>query len=624
MRTIVASMWLASLLAFPTWSAERAGRQELTGTVEVLVEDDFARGRHRTVHLLRGGDGVAREVRLPSSFAPRTGDRVRLRARVVGDEVVDVADVAFLGRTGASAAATAAAATERRLLVLVVDFEGSAVSCQTSSVSDLVFDGAQSVRGLYAETSFGQTLFPRDTDGNGQSDVHRVTIAGNLSSCDYADWADAADVAAVAAGVTLSLYQHRLYVLPSDVSCPWAGLANLGCYGTCRAWVATCWIPDVYAHELGHNLGFGHASTDPGNDGQIDCEYCDRSDFMGIGGVGWRQVNGPHKLQAGWLPPSAVVSPGSSAQTIVLESIETDPVESVFPQVLEVHPPGGGDPYYFSYRRPTGYDAGLNSDYASRTAIHRHAGSYQQTLLVDHLDDGDTFTDEADGVEVTQVSHDATTVTLLVGGGCAAAAPFASLTPATMTVAPGETVELELSVTSSDGGDCGSSQLTLSPSVAPGFSVEVLGGATVPLAPGASAARTIRVTAPAAAPDGTFPVSVALSGPAPEHSAQTSASLQVVGEAPDPPAQLVARARHSAVVLGWGPGVAAGYRIYRDGTPVGETQSAGWLDAGVAVGASHLYRVTALDAAGRESAGATVSITVPAGRRLKRDLSGGR
>ena len=80
-------------------------------------------------------------------------------------------------------------------------------------------------------------------------------------ACDAYGWAAAAESAAQAAGVNLGLYQHRVIVLPSNVTCTWAGLGNVGCGSYCRAWVKTCNLQDVYAHEIGHNVdGNGNGS----------------------------------------------------------------------------------------------------------------------------------------------------------------------------------------------------------------------------------------------------------------------------------------------------------------------------------------------------------------------------
>lgn len=84
-----------------------------------------------------------------------------------------------------------------------------------------MYTNSRSVDGLYRETSLGQVSFPADTDGNGQADVFRpFAISYDNSSCDYYSWASAAETAAQAAGVNLSLYRHRVFVLPCYFDLP--------------------------------------------------------------------------------------------------------------------------------------------------------------------------------------------------------------------------------------------------------------------------------------------------------------------------------------------------------------------------------------------------------------------
>jgi hypothetical protein len=62
--------------------------------------------------------------------------------------------------------------------------------------------------------------------------------------------------------------------------------------------------------------------------------------------------------------------------------------------------------YFFSYRRPVGFDASLLSWYADRTSIHLWNGEDESYLLAT-IGDGESFTD-ASGLSVTQTGHDAT------------------------------------------------------------------------------------------------------------------------------------------------------------------------------------------------------------------------
>jgi hypothetical protein len=84
---------------------------------------------------------------------------------------------------------------------------------------------------------------------------------------------------------------------------------------------------------------------------------------------------------------------------------------------------------------------------------------------------------------------------------------------------------------------------------------------------------------------------------------------------PTPPATLAARiVSPSSVRLSWPAATddigVTGYRITRDGTRLAVVATPGWSDSTVAAG-PHSYAVTALDAAGNESTGATTSAVVP-------------
>ncbi len=148
------------------------------------------------------------------------------------------------------------------------------------------------VDGCYQDSSFGALGFGGAVYPGGTPDVVRVTVneaAAIGGVCNYSAWGAAADKAAT--GVSLANYQHRVYVLPSNAGCSWAGLAYVGCGSSCQAWVKAysgqaCGYPDAYAHEIGHNLGMWHASTDANNDGTLDCEYCDT---VGLHGLRHRQ-----------------------------------------------------------------------------------------------------------------------------------------------------------------------------------------------------------------------------------------------------------------------------------------------------------------------------------------------
>ena len=84
---------------------------------------------------------------------------------------------------------------------------------------------------------------------------------------------------------------------------------------------------------------------------------------------------------------------------------------------------------------------------------------------------------------------------------------------------------------------------------------------------------------------------------------------------PSAPSGLTASPGDTSVSLSWWPasdnaGV-AGYNVYRNGTRIGTTTSAGYVDRGVTNGTSYSYYVTAYDAAGNTSAASSSVSATP-------------
>jgi hypothetical protein len=430
-------MLVAIALVLGLAGAADARQLAVSGRLEVVQVDDFDHGQSRVIHRVRD-DRTGREYEL-DDVAPglRHGMRVRAQGRVKrgvrrdGARVLTAPAGGELSLTVLDAAMPAAAlvAGGRKALTMVVDFsqDGKTVACTDAAIAGTMFSGNPSVDKLYQETSFGQLSWPADTNGNGAPDVVRVTINDAGNDCDTTTWRSLADAAATAAGMNLGLYQHRVYVLPSTVGCQWAGYAQIGCGSACWAMIATCDRGDVYAHELGHNLGMWHASFDADGNGAVDptCpwgswsgggEYCDDSDFMGISTNVWRQTNGPHKHQMGWIPANKVVDVAAGG-TYAVAPLETDPATTSLPLLLRVARPAPASGYYYlSYRRRVGYDAGMRSSYADRTNIHTSPGG--NTLLVSFIGDGQTFADSSNALTISQVSHDATAAQIAVAMSC--------------------------------------------------------------------------------------------------------------------------------------------------------------------------------------------------------------
>merc|ERR1719331_3283993 len=129
----------------------------------------------------------------------------------------------------------------------------------------------------------------------------------------------------------------------------------------------------IIAHELGHNLGASHDSTDRDDDGVKDHEYGDGTGLMGQGMCGFTAV---HRVLFGLIPQSAQVThPGCGTHgpsNITLQALDINPGTTLGPKSLIRIPRHGGGHYYISFRRGHGYDANMRTLYKSRVHVHVH------------------------------------------------------------------------------------------------------------------------------------------------------------------------------------------------------------------------------------------------------------
>jgi hypothetical protein len=622
MRKLVRPAVLAAALwtLLPPTHAEEI---EVTGELLVVYADDFANHRADVLYLLqdhRSGRTVrlrTREEQAPREW--RTGTRLKVRGQAAtGNEEVVLA----ANGTGVEVleVASAAVAGQRPTLVILLNFQNAPNECTPAGVSNLVFGATSSVDGLYQEMSNGGLWFTGTVVGP-------YTINYNSSgNCDYTAWANAADAAATAAGIQLSQFQHKVYVLPKRNPCSWAGLGTVG-GNPSRAWIGLCDVADVYAHELGHNLGMHHSATDANNDGAADCEYCDNSDIMGYAGPGLRWLNGPHLDQMGWLETGKVVTVTADT-TLNLAPLALEAAATPYPQLFKITKPGTAAFYYVSYRRALGYDAKLGASYLDRASVHHFAGGSAKTHLIAALSDNGSFVDAGSGFTIRQLSHNNDFVTLQIGFSCTPAAPTISLTPPATSVAPGTNATFTVNIINNDSAACAASTFQLAPVGPAGWPVAV-NPASVTLHPGQATSVTLTVPVPVSAAPGNYSVGVSVSDNFQTLHAQTvTRPCTVVSTNPDgdttppsAPGDLVAVSLKKRVLLSWLPatddrGVAA-YRVYRDGVWIAATTKVSFADRRVIRGVTYAYYVTAVDAAGNESAPSNVTSAAALARKPK-------
>jgi hypothetical protein len=617
-------------------AAEQGQRVVYEGTVAVAVEDDFARGRATRRYFLDEqnlGQRFELKVNESQGKSLKTGARIRVRGVSAGGALsadAQAGGVALLAEPLAAVPVTA-----RKAVVVLVDIKDSSGTVHSVSAdcdgavaksADIMFaakTAGANVNGCYQDSSYGALGFGGATYPGSALDVTRVTVdeaAAIGGVCNYSAWGAAADKAAT--GVTLSNYQHRVYVLPSNVGCSWAGLAYVGCGNSCQAWVKAysgqaCGYNDAYAHEIGHNLGMWHASTDTNNDGTLDCEYCDTSDFMGYATANLRTQNGPHKVKMGWASGARVVD-GSSGGTFTVSSLALAAAGS--PQVVKVRP-NSGDPYYLSLRTAIGYDQTMPSGttYLNKLNVHRWSGS-GNTRFVTALGDGQSFNDATSGISIQQLSRTSDSATFQVSTVCAPLAPTATMSPASQGAGATlpATRSYTVTVTNRDSASCSGSTFALASTLPSGWSGG-FGASTLTLAPGASGTATLSVTAPAGAGTGSYPVSGGTASSGSRAGATASGSFWIDATAPSAPTNLRASLKGSRVALSWtaandgtgGSGVAR-YEVRRGATQAGTTASTTYSDT--PGNGTWIYTVVAVDGAGNAS-GPSPSVSVKVGRK---------
>ncbi len=619
---------LAAVLGLAGWQGlaiaeehEGAPAVVLEGEILVVHVDYFDRGRSETAYLLRdlaSGDTFELKFERRPPRLLRTGNRINVRGRAVGRKLWVTEIVAGLDQeaTGEPAETQAAAAAgQRSALLLVLNMPGDPNyfgQATVDSATGKMFTDGFSVDSLYLESSFGQFGFP----GPGVGDVVGPLNIPNFAGCPWPSAlysiSDAADAAAIDAGIDVSAYDNKIYLIPpSSISgCSWLAVGEVGYYGSnsvYRSW--STWNDTVaYAHELGHNKGWHHAATDPDNNGAMNVEYGDTSDIMGYC-CSERKFNSAHVDQIGWFD----ASPADVVTVLANDTYRIAPLGggNVYgdPQVLKIDKPDTSEVYYLSYRQNDGLDATLGSTYTRGVNIHHARETGNWSYFIDALVDGESFVDAVNGVTVTQIAKNGDYVTVDVTfGDCIMAAPSVALAPPSQMTS-GDPVVYSVSVTNQDSAGCDPASFLLA-----GYEdLGGLGGGILPtsldLAAGETGAATLTVLADGA--DGDYTLWAWASDAYGLHNdGGGSASLQIDATPPSAPTGVTTvrkkRKGRLAVQVIWdagidtGSGVAA-YHLFRDGNEITDTSNLSYTDTNVTDGVTYSYTLMAVDNAGNES-----------------------
>jgi len=381
-RLAVIGAVLAAFLAPPAL-AHDAWPIELEGTLTVRHSDDFARGKADFHYSLETAGGSV-------ELALSGGDSVKLAGKKVKfwGKFEDGIFVPAGGAKAAQPEGTAAAVTgTKQVAVVMFNFSNNTSQPWSQSfVRGVVFDNANSVNAYYQDASYGQMSMAGDVFG-------WYTIADNDAGCRYTTWASLARQKASEAGVNLSAYQYVVFAFPTTSSCGWAGLAYLP--GS-ESWINGAMDLRVVAHELGHNFGVHHASTQSCTSGGVrvtlssSCTLDEYGDpFTVMGSSSSRLHLNWHRAQMGWLGDIQTVT---TSGTYMLAPVEL----SGSPRLLRI---ARSDGTYFQleFRQPWGlFDSfGAGDAVVNGVTIRIAPDTNQlvQSKLLDATPSTTTFTD---------------------------------------------------------------------------------------------------------------------------------------------------------------------------------------------------------------------------------------
>ncbi len=246
---------------------------------------DIKDNRSQKVYSLSFKDG-----KLPKGL--RTGKKVKMRGRknlknsenLLVEALEVLSDSSNMLDNVNSSNGPLEATEMRKVMVVSVNIRTVNSAISPASAIQNLYTNTTNANNNIQKMSYGHIGLEGDADGDGEYDVFGpITIDADPMICSRNTWSQLVDQKLIEQGVDLNLYRHKIYNLPNytNLGCGnFSGWADIGCGTSCRIWMMYN-HRFVFEHELGHNLGMDHSSTDPENDGIVNSEYGDNSDIMG-------------------------------------------------------------------------------------------------------------------------------------------------------------------------------------------------------------------------------------------------------------------------------------------------------------------------------------------------------
>ena len=302
--------------------------------------------------------------------------------------------------SAASPRSTGSAATRRalRIAVVLLRLPGSvAEPVSRATVNASTFGAKNSVASWFAQTSGGLVTVTGTVYG----------YYGGVTSCDLSAQLAAGGAAAARDGYVASDYDHLVVYAPAQA----CGFSGMGWIGESGVFLNGTVAPGVMEHELGHNLGLGHAGAYTCVPAAITClaVYGDRTDVMGDPSFN-RGYSAEHKLALGWLVDSQVRTVTTGTATIALTASENPTVAGAI-ELIHLRA-ADGTLYAIERRASVGYDTGVTGVWIRK--VESVNGADTELVRSSALAPGASFVDQTHQVTITTLADSGPTASVRV------------------------------------------------------------------------------------------------------------------------------------------------------------------------------------------------------------------
>lgn len=386
------------------------------GTVRLRHADYFDAAKSQFFWAVESDNGQRTELNF--AIVPRVL-KVGMRVQVSGlaaSGTLTPQSMTVLAR--APAVQRPATVENDNVLVILIRFSDSPATAPfTQAEVTTTMTAAGGVAPYWQEASFGQeVMHPTVTAWLTDSKDKTST------NCDYTFISNEAQTLATAAGYQHSAYQFQKYVylFPSNSSCGWAGLGDVGGPDAWSNGYNALW---VIGHELGHTIGNGHDnSLVTCGTGVIIGPNCTNSQYGDPWGVMGNHtptmhVNVWQKNNMGWVTDAQMATHSQGTATYTLSPLET-PGGTTYGVAVFANAHRG---YWLEFRQPVGFDASLSgpaidgavvhlaNDYSGAPEIITDYSCWDTCFLTMPSSDGalavgSAFVDSDTGVTITAIS----------------------------------------------------------------------------------------------------------------------------------------------------------------------------------------------------------------------------